>query len=41
VADLMGYTPEEMIGKSLFEFHHAADGDSVAKSFKSRKTTDN
>jgi hypothetical protein len=32
----MGYTPEDMIGKSLFEFHHAADGEGISKSFKSR-----
>ncbi|XP_035704232.1 hypoxia-inducible factor 1-alpha isoform X2 [Folsomia candida] len=35
VAELLGYTPEEMIGRSLFEFNHAGDGEGIGKAFKS------
>lgn len=34
---MLGYQPEEMMGKSLFDFYHAADGFELAKSFKSCK----
>jgi hypothetical protein len=33
----MGYKQEEILGKSLFQFNHASDGDGIAKSFKSCK----
>ncbi|XP_041733581.1 hypoxia-inducible factor 1-alpha isoform X2 [Coregonus clupeaformis] len=32
VAELVGYEPEYLIGKSAYEFHHALDSDHVTKS---------
>ncbi|XP_029628603.1 hypoxia-inducible factor 1-alpha isoform X1 [Salmo trutta] len=32
VAELVGYEPEDLIGKSAYEFHHALDSDHVTKS---------
>uniref|UniRef100_A0A4W5JK83 Hypoxia inducible factor 1 subunit alpha, like n=1 Tax=Hucho hucho TaxID=62062 RepID=A0A4W5JK83_9TELE len=32
VAELVGYKPEDLIGKSAYEFHHALDSDHVTKS---------
>ncbi|KAG5266703.1 hypothetical protein AALO_G00235180 [Alosa alosa] len=32
VADLMGYSPEDLLGRSVYEFYHALDSDSVTKS---------
>ncbi|KAJ7984969.1 hypothetical protein DPEC_G00360250 [Dallia pectoralis] len=31
VTDLMGYTPEDLMGRSVYEFYHALDSDSVTK----------
>lgn len=39
VLELLGYTPEEMVGRSLFEFNHALDGTQIGKAFKSCKFT--
>ncbi|XP_053292646.1 endothelial PAS domain-containing protein 1b isoform X3 [Pleuronectes platessa] len=32
VTQLMGYTPEELLGRSVYDFYHALDSDSVTKS---------
>lgn len=32
VRELMGYTPEDLLGRSVYEFYHALDSDSVTKS---------
>uniref|UniRef100_A0A4W5R5D7 Hypoxia inducible factor 1 subunit alpha, like n=1 Tax=Hucho hucho TaxID=62062 RepID=A0A4W5R5D7_9TELE len=32
VAELVGYEPEDLIGKSAYKFHHALDSDHVTKS---------
>uniref|UniRef100_A0A3B5M412 Uncharacterized protein n=1 Tax=Xiphophorus couchianus TaxID=32473 RepID=A0A3B5M412_9TELE len=32
VTELMGYTPEDLLGRSVYEFYHALDSDSVTKS---------
>ncbi|XP_016892915.1 endothelial PAS domain-containing protein 1b isoform X2 [Cynoglossus semilaevis] len=32
VKDLMGYTPEDLLGRSVYDFYHALDSDSVTKS---------
>lgn len=35
--DLMGYKPEDLLGKSLYEYHHGSDSESLMTSFKSRE----
>lgn len=37
ITEFMGYTAEGMIGKSLFDFYHACDGEGIARAFKSCK----
>ncbi|XP_068601373.1 hypoxia inducible factor 1 subunit alpha, like [Brachionichthys hirsutus] len=32
VTELVGYTPEDLIGRSAFKFHHALDSDHISKS---------
>ncbi|XP_042624449.1 endothelial PAS domain-containing protein 1-like [Cyprinus carpio] len=32
VTELMGYSPEDLLGRSAYEFYHALDSDSVSKS---------
>uniref|UniRef100_A0A3Q2W5R0 Endothelial PAS domain protein 1b n=1 Tax=Haplochromis burtoni TaxID=8153 RepID=A0A3Q2W5R0_HAPBU len=32
VTELMGYTPEDLLGRSIYDFYHALDSDSVTKS---------
>ncbi|MED6231873.1 hypothetical protein ATANTOWER_012100 [Ataeniobius toweri] len=32
VTELTGYTPEDLLGRSVYEFYHALDSDSVTKS---------
>ncbi|CAJ1066810.1 endothelial PAS domain-containing protein 1b [Xyrichtys novacula] len=32
VTELMGYTPEDLLGRSVYDFYHAMDSDSVTKS---------
>ncbi|XP_063047819.1 endothelial PAS domain-containing protein 1b [Engraulis encrasicolus] len=32
VTELMGYSPEDLLGRSIYEFYHALDSDSVTKS---------
>ena len=33
----MGYTPEDLLGRSVYDFYHALDSDSVTKSHQNRK----
>ncbi|XP_066996423.2 hypoxia-inducible factor 1-alpha isoform X2 [Anabrus simplex] len=35
IGEFLGYQPEDLIGKSVFEYHHAMDRDAVDKGFKS------
>ena len=35
--DFLGYHAEDLVGKSYYEFHHAADGVILSKSLKARK----
>lgn len=37
MAEFLGYDPESLIGKSVFEFCHAQDSQDVGKAFKSCK----
>lgn len=32
VSELVGYKPDDLIGRSAYEFHHALDSDHVNKS---------
>lgn len=32
VTELVGYKPDDLIGRSAFEFHHALDADHIRKS---------
>jgi len=38
ISEFMGYKGEDMIGKSLFDFYHACDGDGISRSFRSLYT---
>lgn len=38
VTELMGYTPEDLLGRSVYEFYHALDSDSVTKSHHNCKS---
>uniref|UniRef100_S4RYA8 Endothelial PAS domain protein 1b n=1 Tax=Petromyzon marinus TaxID=7757 RepID=S4RYA8_PETMA len=35
VVDLIGYCPEELLGKSVYEYYHALDSDNITKSHHS------
>lgn len=35
--DLLGYKPEHLLGKSLFDYQHGSDSESLMTSFKCRK----
>lgn len=37
LAEFFGWDNDELIGKSIFELHHALDNDALDKSFKCRK----
>lgn len=37
LAEYLGWDSEELMGQSVFEFHHALDNLALDKSFKSRK----
>lgn len=39
VTELMGYTPEDLLGRSIYDFYHALDSDSVTKSHQNCKYT--
>lgn len=39
VTELMGYTPEDLLGRSVYDFYHALDSDSVTKSHHNCKHT--
>lgn len=34
MADFLGYNSDDLIGKSLYEYHHAMDSDSICSTFK-------
>lgn len=34
---ILGYQPEDLMNKSLYEYHHAGDSESLMGSFKSGK----
>lgn len=34
VTELVGYQPDDLIGHSAFEFHHALDSDHIGKSLR-------
>ncbi|KAF3841693.1 hypothetical protein F7725_023644 [Dissostichus mawsoni] len=36
VTELMGYTPDDLIGRSVYDFYHALDSDGVTKSHHNR-----
>lgn len=35
---LLGYQPEDLMNKSLYEYHHGADSESLMGSFKCGKS---
>jgi hypoxia-inducible factor 1 alpha len=35
IGEFLGYNPEELLGKSVYEYHHALDSEAVEKGFKS------
>lgn len=37
VSKLIGYESDELLGNSLYNYHHALDGELIAKTYKSRK----
>lgn len=37
VTELMGYSPEDLLGRSIYDFYHALDSDSVTKSHQNCK----
>lgn len=32
--EFLGYEPDDLVGKSVFEFHHAQDSQAVDKAFR-------
>jgi hypoxia-inducible factor 1 alpha len=34
IGEFLGYNPEELLGKSVYEYHHALDSEAVEKGFK-------
>lgn len=38
VTELVGYQPDDLIGHSAFEFHHALDSDHIGKSLRTRES---
>ena len=34
---MLGFKSDELIGKCLYEYHHALDGDLMEKAYKTRK----
>ncbi|XP_023722628.1 protein similar isoform X5 [Cryptotermes secundus] len=35
IGEFLGYNPDELLGKSVYEYHHALDSEAVEKGFKS------
>lgn len=38
VTELLGYTPEDLLGRSVYDFYHALDSDNVTKSHQNCKS---
>lgn len=38
VTELMGYTPEDLLGRSVYDFYHALDSENVTKSHQNCKS---
>lgn len=38
VTELMGYTPEDLLGRSVYDFYHALDSEKVTKSHQNCKS---
>nr|CAD7396062.1 unnamed protein product [Timema cristinae] len=34
IGDFLGYSPEDLVGKSMYEYHHAMDNTAIEKGFK-------
>lgn len=37
ITELVGYHPEELLGRSAYEFYHALDSENMTKSHQNRK----
>ena len=37
IEELAGFTSQDMIGKSIYDFHHGLDCEKIEKAFKDRK----
>lgn len=35
--DVLGYDSEDLVGKSVYNYHHAMDSDAICSAFKCRK----
>lgn len=38
VTELLGYTPEDLLGRSVYDFYHALDSENVTKSHQNCKS---
>ena len=38
ITELVGYHPEELLGRSVYEFYHALDSERMTKSHQNRKS---
>nr|CAD7589567.1 unnamed protein product [Timema genevievae] len=37
IGDFLGYSPEDLVGRSMYEYHHAMDNTAIEKGFKNCK----
>ncbi|PIK53093.1 putative hypoxia-inducible factor 1-alpha [Apostichopus japonicus] len=37
IKDLIGYTPEDLVGRSFYDFHHALDGSQIERCHRNRQ----
>lgn len=35
--DVLGFDPDDLVGKSVYDYHHALDNDVISSSFKNCK----